>query len=1751
MHRPFALILAALTLTSCTSLSSGWQALNRGDYSKAKEIAAYHLAQDPMNSEVYRLSASTYLAEDHADEAIRSAKFAVTLDETNEQASVILQKAYAAKKDWNGLCTEIDRASRLDIIRTSHEGLESQWREAATSLLTAGQSDGWPCYQALKNANADVSTLPDIAASRRAYSESLVRRGRYADAISLLESSSDPYDNQLMAARVYYQHLDRDPAREKLRQYMDNPTVKDPEQRIADAAEIAQNGRDYEMADEILRATSSPSQALNHAIVKLHLGQKEEARAYVKTWFAIPRETKLYLSAISSLALLGFSDIAWEGCENATFSSEDAWFSVSDTFISFGASSYARLAIETFAEKHRDDISSCMQAAQWFSNHQYTGEAIRWSERAVQLGATDSTFTLNLLDLYGQTRDFRSLQRSASAYLVSQTTRHVEANCEVAQIYAKYNDTARTYELLTNASKVGKLNDACETLYLKTLQKTGNYDILYARLEQQAEAGNLSRLKMAKWFSDKAETEKAFKASLAPYRRTDAEPGLRRDAEYEMATYAYDILENESEAQDALRQMLEAGNHYPAVYEMAANFWVSRKHFDKALDYANQWQNQHPSDPKATLYIGELNLRSQHYAEAEKTFDAYVEQVSQCHSMPSASCDPTSAIKSVMRTYQSAQADEEAYNWFLKTYSHYQNEDSPDLSLLALYANTTLNESARQHRISITTAQELKKQAFSAYETLIDRDKDTLRLANYGQTLMVQDQYNLARRAYDKIENSDRYDAGLRQSHLKACLKSDCSDDKLKKILSGLHTSKNWKSSLSLLRDANRTDLALSYFESEIESPQLDTRTSALNELITLYLELGQSSRISEIFSRFEAVAPAQPQTHTALLQATLRIGNWDEAARHFAFIVQHRPDTRETYQYGVKLSRIVPDHAEIQRLFQTLIQFAEGTPHRLEWLAEAYEDCGLSDQALNYYLKSEHASTVTQEALQFRILLMSIAAGDKTTENKYRARIEDSVLWNHERIYQLALAYEKADKLQTSHYLLEKAIKLVPENTKYRSYYLEQALRSRNTGLIMNALSEAIQQPTAEVMQPLTQNGAWLDAIDAIDQFAAIGQYEMATASMIMLQSPYILMFGRDAYIRKLKEVASHAVTYEADANETLSSLALDSDNPSDAFSHLSNVRHGEVWANAILQNPSAYATLLTQIETHRSTMSPNMRKGFDSEVYRTLRAHETEDTRLSDTYAELSGIHRSDSEAIMDALLSTQYADAARQIAFTDLSPTDIVRVLAVLSSRGFHKEAQSLAQSKYEHADKALLPYLALIRLMYGERSTELYDAFARIDLQVLQLLPTETLARILHPTLLAMLFQSVPVTAYDTLFHAACRHAARYPEDAMSIHSTVRQAIHAHPLRSSLLLSYGRRALNDGFISEAMDVIEQVESILPDSALVQYRKAMILDRAGKTSEAIEALHRGILLTANVSNYLQEARNAAYDASAVLREAIAQQQLVITPTQIQPKLDLIETYLFVQKTTEATALAQSIYDSTDMARAETVISIFEQNHALEALPTEYLTNQSSVAYDATARMEYAQKHWSAATMAWHESAMRALWPTQVYRKALEAIYVSGDIEALEQLAQLVKQNILHAPDGYHWQSIVLFHKNEPNAAISLLAEALEHSSQKEATYAHILLHIPESSVSTVLTHANQTGISPLAIIEAIADQAEAYCTSASKDKAEHVLKLLEILEPTRFVPYKNARILSRCAEVAGQPALAESYRLSADFSDLSKVL
>lgn len=1744
MRKSIAFILAAMTLASCTSLASGWKALSRGDYSGAREIAAFNLAKDPMNAEVYRLTASTYLAEKRPDEATRSAKFAVMLDETNAEASALLQKAYAAGKDWGGMCDEVERASRNGAIHTSNEQLHDLWHEGAAALLSKGQAEGWSCFQALRDANADVSRLPEPSASRRAYANALVRRGRFSEAIALLETSTDPYDSLLSVSAIHYKRFEREPARRALRQWVEDKSHPDIANRLEAASETAQNGRDYEMADEILNHLNDPEHALDHAIVKLHLGQKEEARSYVQTWFSVSRETESYLSGLNALLMLGFPDLAWEGCEHASFRTDDTWFAVADAFSAYGFSSNARHAVETFAESHRDQADACMDAAAWFTRHRYLGEAIRWSERALHLGTEDAAFTRTLLDLYGQTRDFRSLQRGAAAYLVTQTTRPQEARCEVAQIYFKYNDTARAFDLLSEAAKSGDLEPTCDNLYLKLLQKNQQYETLYALLEKKVESGSMTRLKMAAWFETSAQTEKEFKQSLAPLRTDTAEAGFRRDAEYLAASYAWDILGQEKEADEALGQMLKATDNLSSSFDMAASFWMSRKQYDKALAYARQWHERHPSEAKVHLFTGTLQLRISHYNEAAQSFDTYVDMAPKRRS----------AIATVMNEYKTAKAEDEAFAWFLDTYTRMTEASPADSELLSLYAETLLNESIRLTPRSPSRAQSLKDEALSTYDTLITQDSDNSRIVNYGQALQRQDQYALACRAYDKAQNSKPYTESIRLSHIKACLKSGCDDPKLRHLLSGLTDASKWTTALSLLREANRLDLAQSHFEAELVSSNAERRTSALNELITLSLELGNPQMISEALSRFEAVSPAQPQTRTALFQAATRLSNWDEAVRHLTFLIQNRPDTRETFEHAVRLSRLVPERSDVQKLFKTMTLFAEGSPHRLQWLAESYENLGLHPEALHHYLLADAASPVAQEQLQFHILLMSISLGQSETTAQYRERIEKSALWNHERIYQLSRAYEAADDLQNAYALLTKAIELAPENVTYRSHHLQQALRSRNTGLIMNALSEAIRQPTAEVMMPLVDEKAWLDAMDAIDQFLAIGQYDMATASLIWIEQPYIQRYGQHAYMRKLMEISANAVQFAQDAETTLSRKALESEHPEDSLAYLPNVLDGKIWANALIRHQTsdtALGSLLNLLDIRRSAMSANARNVFDQDVYNTLVAESGTDTGLSDLYAERFGILPGVSQAIRNAISGKQYVDAARKLSLAPLDTHDYARSLAELAAYGYFKEALDMAKKRYESVLPEDRPQLALIRLMLGEQSPQLDEALAELDLRTLQAIPADSLARILHASSLKRLFQTTPVTAYDTLIHAACRHAVLYPDDAARFHALIREAILSHPIQSSLWLSYSRRALNEGFTQEALEAIQHAEMMLPDNALVQYRKAVILDQSGQPNEAMEALNRGMLRATNVVHYLQEARTAALQSSYALRETIANHQLSISPHQIQPKLDLLETLLMKKDFPGAADLAESIYNSADIARTESVVSLFKRHQALTSLPAIYTSGQASSAYRATAYLEFEQKNVSSAATAWHEAAKRALWPLDVYREALETIYTSDDKEALEQIAQLTMQTLPHAPEGYLWQSIVLFQKNHTDTAIQWLEDACRHAENAVPVLAKVMLYSPESSQEKILSLVAQKRIDLSTLKSAIVDEIQAYGAPDSEAKAKRALALLEALEPSHFVPYKNAFPLSQSANLCGQQKMADTWLLSSELAELSKVL
>ena len=85
---------------------------------------------------------------------------------------------------------------------------------------------------------------------------------------------------------------------------------------------------------------------------------------------------------------------------------------------------------------------------------------------------------------------------------------------------------------------------------------------------------------------------------------------------------------------------------------------------------------------------------------------------------------------------------------------------------------------------------------------------------------------------------------------------------------------------------------------------------------------------------------------------------------------------------------------------------------------------------------------------------------------------------------------------------------------------------------------------------------------------------------------------------------------------------------------------------------------------------------------------------------------------------------------------------------------------------------------------------------------------------------------------------------------------------------------------------------------------------------------------------------------------------------------------------------------------------------------------------------------------------------------------MYDTGDMEALEQMAQLTIQTRSNAPEGYVWQSIVLFHKNQTESAIQFLQEACRRTYHDDSVYAKALLYSPQPTHEAILAERRRIG-------------------------------------------------------------------------------
>ncbi len=1112
MTKKIALVLATVLLSGCTTLECGWRAFDRGNYSSAEEIAALNMAKDPMNADVYRLTAQTQLARGNADAATKAAEFAVSLDPTSVKGARILRNTYKSNGDWASYCNEVARSRKAGAWADLKADDTTSIQTATSELLKTGAPEAWPCYEALKDMGESTDTLPELTASRRAYADKLAKKGFLKDAIDLMDTSEFEDDNKLTAAEYEYFRLERQNAATRLRTYV--AQAPNDETRCLKAAQVAQNANDWFLADEILAGAPTPNTLLPRAYAKLHTGHADEAQALLNQWFADDHAEADIQNTTQTLIRMGFVEQAAIAAEQWKTGTTQARFNLADTFDQSFASNHAKAIVEQAAELAQDDPQTCAKAANWYQRHQAVPEAVRWSEKAMSLGYDNADFTLNLCRLYAQNRDFMALQRQSDAYIASNSDK-VRAQCEIAQIYADNSDFDRALKLLEPGASQDQLNASCDALYINSLLSTSQLEKLYQHLLPRTQKGELSNTALARQFSNNPAANAQFTAALEPVlvsgSQTEKIEALRMTAEY-----AHDQLENESRADEALTQLAEL-SPTSVIFAEIVNFYKTRSAYDKAKRYAQMWIERFPNDAAAQRALGRIELSQNQFSAATQAYRQFF----------MLSSDKVSAFRTTSEEL-SANHPAEGFDATQRLYDEYCQSNTADPVMTGMFGEIALNEAKRAKNLDPVRARTLDELGEQMLEKAINTSQDANLRIQLGNSLVTRHhKHTLATKAFAQANQDKAYNDTARLNHLQACLQapdSPCSDKQMSNILAGFSEKANWIAIIDVLHNAQRMDLAQPHYQVALASNDFKARSEALNELVDLALEQEDIKSIDTYLDTFEKAAPNNASAHTQLAQIQLKLGRWDEVVKQLTWLQAVRPDARENLDLAFKLSRRAPDNPNAQALYQNFVRSADGVSHRLQWLGEIHQTYGLKTEAIQDYKRAEAASPVELPETQLKILLLAIEMSDEQTTQDYLNKLELSSLWNHTTLQKIADAYVNNGNILEAQKYMRTAQQMAPESTSHKSIKLNMALNSQKAGLIMTTIDEAMQPTAIDVIQPLIEHGAYLDAIETVDKYAEAHDFASATYALMKLKPQYTLVRGPNDYDQKLAAYAKTA---------------------------------------------------------------------------------------------------------------------------------------------------------------------------------------------------------------------------------------------------------------------------------------------------------------------------------------------------------------------------------------------------------------------------------------------------------------------------------------------------------------------------------------------------------------------------------------------------------------------------------------------------
>ena len=1580
MWRKLAIVMA-MAATSCSGLDAGWRAQKSGDYDEAQRQAIIALSKEPKNPEVYRLIATTaYLRGDY-DAALKSAKFASSLDGGTEASERLVRDVCVAQKSWDCVCESGLGAVERGVALTPED--VAQFREGYAQ--SAGSAGSYGCLRVLEA----QGEAPDGADGVRAgYADLLATSGRVMEAVEIERECADAEVSHLRAARHLFWLKKTADAEALLREHVDSGQTGTVVTRSLRAAEIASEAFDWPFAAEILGNVKSRETEIPLGIALRHAFRPEEAEAVFEQHFAQERSAAVALGEARILLDAGYGADAMTAVETSTeaMESDDAMLKAAELFHASGRTDLGAQIVTRLSDRHLREADFQMQMFAWAQAHGMPRAALTAGERARKLGMQDDDFIASLLELYVTNREIRSFEQEAEAWIARDKAPAVRSRTTVARLEVHRKNWHGVLERLTPLDKAGALPEDARGLFYRALQTTHEYAGLYEALAKyEPEMAPLSR---AEYF-ESPDAKDEYMRSVAPLLAESVSAGDRFEGEMAVARYHYDVDGDEQSGAEAVERALALG--MSDGYSRSVLFLRSRD-VPKAVDVAVRWRDADAHDAQPCELLGSLYLRAGRPQEAGEAFDC----------MTARSGDRRKALSAAFQAFQANRETAAGIAWI-------ETQDYPE----RLVVHAEACEAAALSRTGEESQVRAWRQAaIEDYTRLLEeRPSDAL---GYAISLGALEAWPESVRAYEKADaQKAKMSASQKISRVRTMIRARADGAKIEKIVSQMDNENDAMSMITMLETEQALLYAEPLLESMLGSKKASTRIKAFTYLFRVARFSGDTRRIAQYATELEQSAPENAEIRTKLAEASLQMHRYDDAYRHLVYLQGIRPDSRDVLRLAMAFVRRAPEHRGAAELEQGILQGAEGVYHRLEWLSQIYEQQGELDRALEYAEKALASTTAAQDGLRLRLLRLYVRTGRVGTPEYARlyAAYHSSTAWKPENIRILAKDARDAGYYEVSMQWLREAIAIAPQSVTLKRVWLETALSTEREGMIAQSLDAAIEPPVAEVMEPLHDAGAMMDAIQAVDAFEAMGEYEMALPSLLSILPYYLEARGRTATVRALSTWADYVPDWKPEVARILANALVMGDDPCLAVAHVSGLDDADSWALLLTHCPEAWDGTVRAYRESMQGASETRRDTVTTAIYRRLMQLRNAD-----------GAHR----FALDMGIATGAYDEFARVFYTEgalpalhaasrsgIEPEHIEHVFDSLAANGYVNEAASIARDEIKRIPEESRGKVALKADLLGKHAPEFEEIIANrataddyAAVHGYRSVSAEQIARWAERT---------PTSNLTPLIEFTLRCAEANPSAGTL--DALKKEMQRRSARTSVHIAFALLAVELGFDADALEVTKSLIAGMPDSDIVYRVKSEAEAHLGKVDDAVATLTAGSREAAYPEEYWKQALESHRTSDVRIRETIHAALLAIAPRNPAYLAEGVDIALAAGNAEKAREYADAAYRNGDVSVLTRIAEAYESHGAIAQMPV--YEGDGTTRNLVRGRVLLANGDEDGAAEAFREAARTAPWPPTVYARVTDIWLRHGNMPRAEQTIALFMQRFPHAASPHVYRA------------------------------------------------------------------------------------------------------------------------------------